>query len=388
MPAVRTGEQHRIVTILAGGPTPEYVSSITTALGILAHRDSLKDHFSFIPCLISKTGVWLDETTSERALAVYQKGDDDALQRMEEVVCAGTSVPPWLVVSSSTVVFPTIGGALGEDGVIIGLCRALATPFVGCDILTSVICLDKAVCKSVLQTAGLSQTPHIVVQPSDDLGLILESKHFSLPWVVKPADGGCSIGVSYVKSFGDFTVAIDKARGHYPDSNILVEPLVEHMLEIDVAVMEEISSTGDRRLVFSPPGLRQNFHLHLASSASSGVTASSAQGDKNAEGELSWLVPAPDLPEDVVKTMQALAKRAFRAVQATGFLRVDFFYVPTTGEILINEINTIPNTSIDSMWFKLWAAAGIEPKDWVIRVVEHALRRGDSQRLKLPLRNV
>jgi len=218
--------------------------------------------------------------------------------------------------------------------------------------------------------------------------LVLESKPFPLPWVVKPADGGCSIGVSFVKSSCDFSAAIDKTRGYYPDSNILVEPLVERMLEIDVAVMEEISSTGERRLIVSPPGLRQNFHLHLASSASSGVTASSSEGDKNSGGELSWLVPAPDLPENVVKTMEASAKRAFRAVQASGFLRVDFFYVASTGKILVNEINTIPNMSYDSMWFKLWAAAGIEPKDWVIRVVDSAMRRGDSQRIKLPLRVV
>lgn len=386
MPAARTREQHRRVTVLAGGPTPEYVSSITTALGILAHRDSLEEHFSLIPCIISKTGVWFDEDTSERALAAYQEADADALKRLEEVVSAGTSIPPWAVVSSSTVVFPTIGGALGEDGVIIGLCRALGTPFVGCDILTSVICLDKVICKSVLQTAGLPQTPHIVVHPSDDLRLVAESKPFSMPWIVKPADGGCSIGVAFVNSPSDFSPAIDETREHYPDSNILVEPVVERMLEIDVAVMEEISPTGERGLVVSPPGLRENFHLHLANSASSGVNSSSPQENPSSADALSWKVPAPDLPEHVVETMHALARRAFRAVQASGFLRVDFFYIASTGEILINEINTIPNTSIDSMWFKLWAAAGIEPKEWVIRAVEHALRRGDSQRLKLPFR--
>jgi D-alanine-D-alanine ligase len=93
----------------------------------------------------------------------------------------------------------------------------------------------------------------------------------------------------------------------------------------------------------------------------------------------SWAVPAPDVPEDVIMKMQAIAKRVFRVVRATGFLRVDFFYVASTREVLINEINTMPSLARGSMWFKLWAEAGIAPEEWVRRVVQRALRKWEEK---------
>ena len=169
------------VRVLAGGPSPEYVASIESALGLLGHRGTLKTKFQLIPCLITRFGLWLDESTSERALSTYQDASPDVLQRIEDIAQSGTSVPPWRVVSSSSAIFPAIHGALGEGGVILGLCRALHVPFVGCDILASVVCLDKAVCNAVLKTAGLPQTPHVAVLPTDDLMSISRLDTLPLP---------------------------------------------------------------------------------------------------------------------------------------------------------------------------------------------------------------
>ena len=170
-----------MVTVLAGGPSPEYICSIESVLGILSHRDSLRTHFRLVPCLITRSGIWLDEPTSELALSYYRSGGPNALQRMEDIASSGTSIPPWLVVSSSSAVFPAIHGALGEDGVILGLCRGLNIPFVGCDILTSVICLDKAICNSVLNAANLPHTPHVTILPSDPPCPSFEEKIIALP---------------------------------------------------------------------------------------------------------------------------------------------------------------------------------------------------------------
>ncbi|KAF2103754.1 glutathione synthetase ATP-binding domain-like protein [Rhizodiscina lignyota] len=388
MAARKFGGEHCTITVISGGPTPEYISSIESALGVLSHRGSLRAHFRLVPCLITRSGLWLDESTSELALSAYSSGGPDALQRMEDIASSGTSVPPWLVVSSSSAVFPTIGGALGEDGVILGLCRALNTPFVGCDILTSVICLDKSVCKSVLETANLPQTVHLAILPSDSPYSVLESSPFPFPWIIKPADGGCSIGVSLINSPPELSTALDKVRQPYPDSTVLIEPAVQDMVEVDVAVMEDISATGDRIVIVSPCGLRQNFRLGAGSSASSSSASSSSQGKQNKGDGPSWVVPAPDVPKDVVVKMQAFARQAFRAVRATGFMRVDFFYVASTGEILINEINTIPNMSRDSMWFKLWAGAGIVSEEWVKKVVEVALWKGEKKQRSVPLSKI
>jgi len=374
-----------IVTVLVGGPSPEYIGSIESALGVLSHRDSLREHFQLVPCLITRSSLWLNESTSELALSAYRSGGPDALQRMEDVASSGTSIPPWLIVSSSSAVFPALHGALGEDGVILGLCRALNIPFVGCDILTSVICLDKAVCNSVLKTANLPQTPHIAILPSDTPGPSLEHSTIPLPWIIKPADGGCSIGVSLLNSAADLPTALAKARQSYPDSTILLEAAVQEAMEVDVAVMEDPSASGDDNLIVSPCGLRQNFNANTASSASTSNSSPSPQEAQNQGDVPSWAVPAPGVPEDVVAKMQALAKRVFRVVRATGFLRVDFFYVALTGEVLINEINTMPSLAVGSMWFKLWAEMGIVAEEWVRRVVERSLPKGEDKQQNLPL---
>lgn len=368
------------VTVLAGGPSPEYIGSIESALGILSHRDALRAQFQFVPCLITRPGLWLNQSTSELALSAYQSGGPDALQRMEDIASSGTSIPPWLVVTSSSAVFPAIHGALGEDGVILGLCRALDIPFVGCDILTSIICLDKAICNSVLKTANLPQTAHVAILPSDTPCPSLEN-NIPLPWIVKPADGGCSIGVSLIKSSSDLPTALTKARQSYPDSTILVEAAVQGAMEVDVAVMADPSNGN---LTVSPCGLRQNFSYNTASSASPTTASPSPQENHNQGDVPSWAVPAPGVPEDVVLKMQALAKRVFRVVRATGFMRVDFFYVPSTGKVLVNEINTMPSLATGSMWFKLWAEAGIGAEEWVKRVVEGTLRKGEEKQRNPP----
>lgn len=393
----KSGGEHCKVTIVAGGPTPEYTSSIESAIGILSHRDSLRTHFQLVPCVITKSGLWLDKSTSERALAAYKAGGPDGLQRLEDVASSGKPVPPWLVVSSSSAVFATIGGALGEDGVILGLCHALQTPFVGCDILASVICLDKAACKSVLEAANLPTVPYVTLLPSDNPHSLWDSSPFPLPWIIKPADGGCSIGVSRVNSPAELSNALDVTRQDYPNSTILVEAELQRMLEVDVAVMEDVSATGNKKLIVSPCGLRQNFRLDTGSSASSSSASSnstfpsgtsSSSASSSSIGKHTWAVPAPGLPEDVATRIQALARRAFRAVRATGFMRVDFFYVESTGEILINEINTIPNMRRDSMWFKLWAGVGIGSDEWVRRVVEAALRNSENKQRNIPLSKI
>ena len=378
------------VTVVAGGPSPEHIASLETAIGILQHRHvpKIQPRFRLAPCLITASGLWLDEATSERALAAYQVGGSDIRKRLDDVVSSGTSLPPWQVVSSSAAVFPAIHGALGEDGVILGLCRALDIPFVGCDILTSAICLDKAVCNSVLQAAKVPQTPSITILPSEDLPS-LEIGDLLLPWIIKPADGGCSIGVSLITSAKDLPNALAKARKCYPESSILVETAVQNFLEIDVAVMEvdfddatsTITLDSDSNLLVTPCGLRQNFNHETASSASPGTTNPAPRENQNQGDIPSWSVPAPDLPAHISKKIQAFAKRVFRVLRATRFLRVDFFYVPATGDVLVNEINSMPSMARGSMWFKLWAAMGISEEDWILMVVEGAVKRGEDGKL-------
>ena len=295
-------------------------------------------------------------------------------------------------------------GALGEDGVVLGLCQALQIPHVGCDILSSVTCLDKATCKAVLKQAGLPVTPHHLVLPSndDDLPDITQiATTLPLPWLVKPSDGGCSIGASLVQCSSDLSSAITKCREHYSTSPILIEQFIQDVLEVDVAVMlDHKSANTEHGLVVTPCGLRQNFDFSTSSSASPddaldrssgrppGMSDASStedfrppargrgpQENQNQGNVPSWAVPAPGIPEAAVETMQNLAKNAFRAVRGTAFLRVDFFYSKATGEVWINEINTMPSLARGCMMFKLWEKAGISAHELIGRWIEMALTR-------------
>lgn len=358
------------VVVLTGGSSPEYTASIESALHVLEHRKSLRKHLHLVPCLISRDERWLDIPTSERALDAYRLGSSEGLRQMDTIIREGNAAPPWEVLSDASVVFPIIHGALGEDGVILGLCRALRKPFIGCGILSSVICLEKAVCNAVLAQAGLPRTPYGVILSDDsETKAAMIAGDLRMPWIIKPSSGGCSIGVSLIRDASELSSALAKCRVLYPKSAIVIESAIEGALEIDVAVMEDFN--GD--LVVTPCGLRKNFDHTTASSASVQQVGSSPEHNQDQSNDPVWVVPAPELPQWAVEQMQTLAKRAFRVVRATGWLRVDFLYTVSDGKIYINEINTMPSLASGCMFFKLWQAAGLETAELIHRNVNNAL---------------
>jgi D-alanine-D-alanine ligase len=364
------------VLMVAGGPSPEHVASIESALGVLEHSETLKGTLWLIPCVITKDGQWLDSKSSGRALEEYQKEGFEGYEAKSRG-CGG-SLRPWQILQEVDIVFPVMHGAYGEDGVLLGLCEAMKKPFVGCDILSSVVCLDKVTCNSVLKQAGLPQTPLIIVLPgeSTSTGGEAERKALALPWIVKPSQGGCSVGVELVHSSEHVSAAIGSARKEYPNSAVLIETAVLGRMEIDVAVMQD----PDGSLLVSPGGLRENFD-HKSFSSASGGTREPPMGPRHNQGDVpAWVVPAPGVPGSAIEEMQSIAKKVFRLVRATAFLRVDFFYKPAEVEgledlILINEINTIPSLARGCMFYKLLGALGITPSEFIKRAVDLAMKR-------------
>ena len=367
------------ITVLFGGPSPEYISSLQSALGILEHKKNLIEYFDLVPCFMTKKCHWLNEEDSSEVLSSYSAGASE--EELNNIIDRGerNSADPRDIVNTSSAVFPAIHGALGEDGVILGFCGVLEVPCIGCNIHTSVVCLDKATCKAVLQQAQLPVVIHQLILPRDDDDeppATTFAANLPLPWLVKPCDGGCSIGASYVDSVSDLPPALAKCRERYPESAILIEQYVDDKLELDVAVMLE--KFGSNKLLVTPCGLRQDFDHTTNSSASvsseSTLPSRRSPPENQQQGNVpSWAVPAPGIPEDKVQEMQNMAKAAFRAVRATHFLRVDFFYRKSTGEIWINEINTMPSLTRGCMFFKLWEAAGISTPKLIKRWVGWAL---------------
>lgn len=357
------------ITVITGGPGPEHVASIESALGVLEHRYFLSADFQFVACVITQDEIWLDKSTSEQYMQIYCSGGMESVCQLRESA-RNTSVTPIEVLSETDAIFPVIHGMLGEDGVLLGLCQALHKPYIGCGILTSAICLDKAICNAVLKQAGIRQTPHMVVLPGNDAEEPKQS--LSLPWIVKPSDGGCSMGISLVRDPSELPAALAKSRENYPKSAIVVEVAVENMVELDVAVLQEPSGA----LTVTPCGLRRSCYDNLSHSDTAPCPS---PRETHRHGNVpDWAVPAPDIPRSAVQQMQALAKHVFRVVRASGWLRVDFFYVPSTGDIFVNEINTMPSLAQRCMLFKLWAAAGMTAPDFIRRVINHGLSRNSD----------
>ena len=255
-------------------------------------------------------------------------------------------------------VFPIIHGRGGEDGSLQGMLELAEIPYVGCGVLATALCMDKALAKSVLRDAGIPVVPaneisrHAALVSSAAFEDAVESR-FSYPLFVKPTNTGSSVGVQKVRTRSHLHHAIKEAARY--DHDVLVEPGVEAR-EIECAVLgghaPQASQLGEVRY-------SAEFYDYEAKYASESTQI---------------LIPADCTPEQT-QTMRRYALEAFRALKCWGMARVDFFLEKKTGRILLNELNTLPGFTDASMYPKLWEATGISLPELADRLVELAFER-------------
>jgi len=259
------------------------------------------------------------------------------------------------------VVFPVLHGPYGEDGTIQGLLELAGVPYVGAGVLASAAAMDKEFTKKLLAAEGLPVGDWAVLRPGRGTLTLGERERLGLPVFVKPARAGSSLGVSRVDSWADLDPAIDHARR--TDPKVLVEAAVLGR-EIECGVLEY----PDGRVEASPTA-----EIHLT-------------GDhdfydfdaKYLDDVATFDIPA-DLPADVTARIHELARRAFSALDAQGLARVDFFVRPD-GEVVINEVNTLPGFTPISMYPRMWAAAGLGYQELITTLIRTALARGTGLR--------
>ncbi len=229
-------------------------------------------------------------------------------------------------------------------------------PYVGAGVLGSAVGMDKAIMKSVFRDAGIPVCRWIVVHPSTDARDAVAARvarDIGYPCFVKPANLGSSVGISKVKAAGALAAAIDDAASY--DAKVVVEAGIDaRELECAVIGNEEPEVSGVGEIVPS-----HEFYDYA---------------DKYVDGGAKALIPAP-IPPEVAEEARVLAARAFRAVDAAGMARVDFFLERGTDRLYVNEINTIPGFTPTSMFPKLWEAAGKPFAAVVDRLIELALAR-------------
>jgi D-alanine-D-alanine ligase len=340
-------KRHKVkIALLFGGRSAEHEVSLSSAAAVYRNID--KSKFQVFSIFIERGGRW-------RRVA-------SPLLPPERLAGGPKfSFLPWGRLPSlparvrADIYFPVLHGPYGEDGTIQGILEMADVPYVGAGVLASAVGMDKAVMKVLFADRGLPVVRFQTYRQEDwkkqrkaILGRI--GRAFALPFFVKPANLGSSVGISKVKTRGETERALLRAFRY--DSKVLIEEAIKGR-EVECSVI------GNDNPRASLPGEvipHREFYDYR---------------DKYIDGKTGFCIPA-DLPRPVIREVQRLAVEAFRAVDCSGMARLDFFLEEGTGKLFINEINTIPGFTEISMYPKLWGVSGLP----FGRLLEELIRLG------------
>jgi len=343
------------VAVLSGGRSSEHEISVASARSVLESLDP--ERYEAVTVEIDREGKWQLESGGSRALDPGAAGELDTGEgrtAVETLPVPTESVPATL--ADVDVVIPVLHGPFGEDGTVQGLLELADVPYVGAGVLGSALAMDKDKFKAVMRDSQIPVTGNIVLREGDEL-----RNPFGYPVFVKPARLGSSVGISKVRSEEELGAAVELAFRH--DEKVLVEEFVAG-IEVECGVLG-----SNRSPIASLPG----------EIVSHGFDAPdwydySAKYD---EGGMDLIVP-PRLPQPQIERVQRLAVESFVAAECEGMARVDFF-VREDGEVLVNELNTIPGFTATSVYTKLFEASGIPYPELLDRLVELALERHERR---------
>jgi D-alanine-D-alanine ligase len=346
------------VAILFGGKSAEHEISLISARNIAQAMD--KNKYEIVSLGIDKNGRWFFDE-SARLLNGGSTTQVKLRRRDATAVLPGATHTPVIRVlpnrtlGSVDVVFPVLHGPFGEDGTVQGLLKLANVPFVGAGVLGSAIGMDKDVMKRLLRDAKIPVAKFLVFDRSsaDEIDFARISKVLGLPLFVKPANLGSSVGISKVTSRNQFARALKDAFLY--DNKILLEEYIRGR-EIECSVL------GNDHPIASLPGeiiTRHDFYSYDA---------------KYIDEKGAQLVIPAKLPTRIVRKIQELAIKSFKILCCEGMARVDFF-LSYQGQIIVNEINTIPGFTKISMYPKLWEASGVSYADLIDRLIQLALQR-------------
>ena len=356
------------VGVLFGGRSCEHEVSVTSARSVLEAIDSEKYDVTMIG--ISKEGDWLLAADAQKVLSAGTVQGDDLVpvlldyQGTSDLITTNGSVLDSGRNRSVDVVFPILHGPYGEDGTVQGLLELSGVAYVGAGVGGSAVSMDKELMKRVFRAEGLQQLPYLVFlrgrwrQEPMPVQREIEAT-LDYPVFVKPANLGSSVGITKVHEPAELKDGMDEAASY--DTKIMVEADASDCREVECAVLgNEAPQTSVLGEIV--PG--NEFYDYNA---------------KYIDDNSDLLIPAA-LSERTSDHIRRLAVEAFRAVDAAGMARVDFFVSADETEVYVNEINTIPGFTPISMYPKLWQASGLEYGELIDRLIQLALERRDDRR--------
>ncbi len=349
------------VAILFGGKSAEHEISLISARNIVEAMD--KNKYEVVAIGIDKQGRWhLDESAhlllGKSATKVEYRDAKNAAAIMPGDSATPMVRPTGAGLGAIDVVFPILHGPFGEDGTVQGLLKLANLPFVGASVLGSAVGMDKDVMKRLLRDAKIPIGNFLAFNRSEKISFAKVKKALGMPLFVKPANLGSSVGISKVIKAGEFAAAVKEAFRY--DNKIVIEEFIKGR-EIECSVL------GNDQPIASLPGeivVNRDFYSYDAKYVD----------DKGARLE----IPAR-LPKATIRKVRDMALRAYKALNCEGMGRIDFF-VRADGQVVVNEINTIPGFTKISMYPKMWEASGITYSQLIDRLIQLAIHRHRSER--------
>ena len=344
------------VALVYGGRSGEHEVSIVSARSVAAALE--RERYEVVPMAIDRSGLWADPETAARVLG-EAGASPDKVQSFSGVA----RVDARLLANGVDVVLPILHGPFGEDGTIQGLCEMLDLPYVGCDVESSAVTMNKVTTKRLLLQAGLPTPRWVTVRTAEwasgRAACLDRCLSLQLPLFVKPARLGSSVGISKVKAERELASAIDVALG-YDDLLVVEEGIPGRELEISVLGGDPPMASVAGEIV---PG--HEFYDYAG---------------KYLEDTCKLIAPA-DLEPAQLAEMQKLALAAFSALGCEGMARADFLLDARDGRFLLSELNAIPGFTAISMYPRLLGLSGVPYSRLLDALIEQALARHRRRRV-------
>lgn len=373
----------KTIAVIFGSRSAEHDVSIVTALSSVIKPLELTKKYKVEAVYIAKDGSWYcDDRLKD--IKLYQTGEIDNFLRKSPKLHLLFDNGLTLVKSSQfagrkaykkiDLVFPATHGTRGEDGALMGLLEMANVPYVGCDLPSSVLAMDKVLCKIVVEASNIptAKYEYLLAETFSRKGAAVVKdleKTLDYPLFVKPAKLGSSIGISRVESSRELTNAIEVAA-HY-DSKIIIEQAIPNLIEVTVPIIGNQELT--EALVEQPTNIKDgvfDFDTKYMNQGKGGKKMSS--GKQGSQGYSN--LPA-DIPKDLYDKCVLVAKQAYQSIGCTGIARVDLLIDKKTKNVYFNEINPMPG----SLYAHNWRASGVSTVDLVSKLVDLAEQRWQRQ---------
>ncbi len=362
--------ERKKLALIFGGRSGEHVVSLRSAASIMEAVDL--ESYEIMPVGITRDGAWL--AGPDAWLSLWEQRLPREAGRAVLLTDPGH---PGLLIQSDQhpgewrhqpvdVAFPVLHGTYGEDGTIQGLFELAGIPYVGSGVLASATGMDKVFMKAIFQQCGLPVAPYLFFYRYQWHGLEASwqervATELGFPCFVKPANLGSSVGITKVFAPAELPAAVEEALLY--DEKVLVEEFVAGR-EIECAVLGDIEASASRPGEVIPCN---EFYDYRA---------------KYIDDRSNLVVPV-DLGAALEESIKDYSIRAFRAVEASGLARVDFFVNPDKDTVIINEINTMPGFTSISMYPKMWEASGVGYRELVGRLIDIAFSRHNRRQALL-----